>query len=108
MLIDRARCHHFPTLCLVEKVHPPAHSLETLTEWRGVGYGPCMDRWAVDATIVPSLEYLRNTVTAQVSDRDNRCAARRGTKPSTYRWPIDGVSSVRRLVALHILINSFN
>ena len=56
---------------MVENVPSPAHSLDSLTEYRGVGYSPCVDRRGIDVTVVPHLDKLEESLSSTLFDQDN-------------------------------------
>ena len=84
----KSRFHLHPTLSLVEKVSLPAQPMNSSTECRCAGYGSCVDRWCVDATVVPHLDNLKETSPAQSLTKTTECRMEGGSL-STHRQPVD-------------------
>ena len=61
--MDQRGVHHHPTLNMYENVPLPSQPVDSKTECRGAGYGPCVDRWGINATIVLHLEKLEEALT---------------------------------------------
>ena len=83
------RCHPLPTFKLVEKLPSPAQSLNSSTEYRGVGYGPCMDRRGVNATDVQHIANTWKPLACTVSELIDGVQDERGKGLSTHRRPVN-------------------
>ena len=100
------RCHPRPTLSLVYKVPSSALSQNSSIECRGAGYDLCVHRQSVDATVVPHLDKLDESLAFTISNRYNRVSGRRGVVCLLTDSTSIEVSSVR--VEFHCqILNDF-
>ena len=64
-------------------------------EYRGVNYGPYVDRRSVDATVVPQLDKLDEALACKVTDRDDAVKDGGGVVHRLTCGPLIGVSYVK-------------